>query len=192
LNFFVIVFLAIFMTPVAAMDMTIRGDTLVMSGAVVDSDHVRFMELSKTPQFAKVRIVVLQNSPGGRIWPVTEIAREIRKRRLSTLVDASRSFCYSACTGLFAAGVSRHYVNAAGIDPRIPQQRGLGFHEGSSVATGQRQYSGAGTAQMIDIYYEMGVSGAAKIVSNATFRGIYRIPGQRGLELGIATSLSPP
>jgi hypothetical protein len=186
----VLLTLAVSCSPAAAMEMTIRGDTLVMSGAIKDGDDVTFKELAKTPAFANVRTIVLHNSPGGRVDPVIEMSREIRKRGLSTMVDASRSYCASACTGLFIAGVNRYYLNAGGLKDGVDGPlRGLGFHDGSTTFSGRREYYGPATAAMINIYYEMGASGAAKIVSNADIKGLYRVSGPTALSLGIATSL---
>lgn len=176
-----------------AMDMSIRGTVLTLSGKFEFGDDVKLKELLASGAGAGVKIVNLHNSPGGWILPMIEMARKIRERRLITVMDAGRGYCHSACTGLFVAGVARHYLNA---DPALIVKRkgaaGLGFHEGGSNFSGRAQYSGPGTAQMINIYYEMGAGGAAKVVSKASFRGLHIISGAEALALGIATSLSPP
>ena len=173
--------------------MNIRGPILTLSGKFEFGDDVKLKELLATGAGAGVKTVHLHNSPGGWILPMIEMARKIRERRLTTVVDAARSYCHSACTGLFVAGVSRHYLNA---DPALIIRRrgaaGLGFHEGGSNFSGRAEYSGPGTARMIDMYYEMGAGGAAKVVGKANFRGLHIISGAEALKLGIATSLSPP
>ncbi len=61
---------------------------------------------------------------------------------LVTVVDASRDSCNSACTGLFAAGVRRLYLNA-GFPDGAAVKTGLGFHEGNAPQqSGGRGYSG--------------------------------------------------
>ena len=45
---------------------------------------------------------------------------------------------------------------------------------------------------MINIYYEMGVPGAAELITKSDPRGIYSISAATAQSLGIATSLSAP
>mgnify|MGYP001788763638 CR=1 FL=1 len=124
---------------------------------------------------------------------VTSLCRAIRNGGISTVVDGATAICASACTGLFVAGASRHYINSCSIADGQQKARGLGFHEGNSLGkTGQRDYSGGTTSEMINICYEMGVSGASSIATKAGFNGMYYISGQTAIATGVATSLSRP
>jgi peptidoglycan hydrolase-like protein with peptidoglycan-binding domain len=66
--------------------------------------------LSERPD---ARIVVL-NSPGGGVDSALEMAREIRKRGLATVVPAEMG-CYSACAYMFFAGEVREAVGELGV-----------------------------------------------------------------------------
>jgi hypothetical protein len=170
-----------------------RGNAVIISGPVKQGDNVRFDEFMAQPAARGARIFIL-NSGGGTIGIALHIAREIRKRRGATVVDG-RTSCESACTVMFAGGVSRHYINTGGLQDRLGGARGgLGFHEGNNANSDGRgrQYSGGATAAMINAYYEMGASGAAQFATKAGFRGMYRISGATALSSGVATSLSPP
>ncbi|MGL4729310.1 MAG: hypothetical protein ACRCWO_11195, partial [Bosea sp. (in: a-proteobacteria)] len=148
-----------------AIELSARGAVATLSGGIKDGDEFILRDFLASPAGASVRVIYL-NSPGGRTNPAQIMAREIRAKRLVTVIDASRHRCNSACTGLFTAGVARHYINAGSIrDQEGGPDRGLGFHQGNSMqSSGQRGFSGGATAQMINTYYEMGVPGAANLV----------------------------
>jgi hypothetical protein len=119
----------------------------------------------------------------------------VRKAGLATAVDAARAKCQSACTGIFVAGVRRLYFNAGAIVEGAQTKGGvgLGFHEANAFSvSGRRGYSGGATAYMINIYYEMGVPGAAELIIKSDPRSIYSISGATAQSLGIATSLAAP
>lgn len=181
------------LAPAHAIELSQKGNTALLSGTIKDGDQYLLRDFLARPEAAQIRQVQL-NSAGGRTWPAREMARIIRNAGLATVVDASRNACESACTGLFVAGVSRHYVNAGAVpDGEGQRGPGLGFHEGNSLhASGKRGYSGGATADMVNIYYEMGVSGAASLVTRSAYNRMYRLSGPTALSLGIATSLSPP
>lgn len=172
-----------------AIEISHNGSTATLSGPIRDGDQFRLREFLATPEGRQVKMLRL-TSPGGRVFPAREMARDIRSAGLVTIVDASRDSCNSACTGLFAAGVRRLYLNA-GFEDGAAVKTGLGFHEGNAPQqSGGRGYSGPATADMNNIYYEMGVPGAASLITKATFNRMYKISGQTALSLGIATSLS--
>jgi hypothetical protein len=176
-----------------AIELSARGAVATLSGGIKDGDEFVLRDFLASPAGAQVRVLYL-NSPGGRTYAAQVMAREIRNRGLVTVVDASRHRCNSACTGLFTAGVSRHYVNAGGVrDQEGGPDRGIGFHQGNAMqSSGQRGFSGSATAQMINIYYEMGVPGAANLVNNSAFNKMFRVSAQTAISRGIATSLSAP
>jgi hypothetical protein len=165
-----------------------KGETATLSGAIEAGDEFVFREFMRRPEARQIRTTYL-SSPGGIILSAREIARDIRAAGISTVVDAARGACSSACTGIFAGGVQRYYLNAPPHDRQGGKPSGLGFHEGNSAGRHGREYSGNATAAMINIYYEMGVSGAARVVTSADWKGMFYLSGPRALELGIATSL---
>ncbi|MFM9974795.1 MAG: hypothetical protein ACKVON_09540 [Beijerinckiaceae bacterium] len=177
----------------SALDFSQSGNTARISGAVKPGDGAKFDEFMARPGASSIRIFIL-NSPGGSIGNALEIARRIRRMGAATVVDGKAS-CESACTVIFAGGSNRHYVNTSGLQDRLGGNRGgLGFHEGNNAnADGRgRQYSGQGTAAMINAYYELGVGGAAQFATKAGFNAMYRVSGQTALQNRVATSLSPP
>ncbi len=179
--------------PAQALEFSVRGATMTLSGPIKLGDNARFEEILSSPAGAAVRVFRL-NSGGGSIGVALDIARSIRRRGGITVADG-RQPCESACTIIFAGGSSRHYVNTAGLDDRLNGKRGgLGFHEGNNANSDGRgtQYSGRGSQSLINAYYELGVSGAASFVTKAGFRQMYRLSGETALRAGVATSLSPP
>jgi hypothetical protein len=138
------------------------------------------------------------NSPGGWSGDMREIARDIRRRGLNTAVDGSRAVCASACTVLFAAGVQRYYYNAERVPEGVRKadmSPGLGYHGASNSASTilmAGQGPGAGMQGIINMYYELGSSAAAKLATTAESSQLYKINGRTALSLGIATSTSRP
>lgn len=179
--------------PAAAVEISQRGAAAQISGPIKDGDQFKLRDFLARPEAAQIRTIYL-DSPGGRIDPAREMARQIREKGYATAVDASRGRCESACTGLFVAGTRRLYLNAgAVIDGDARTKRGLGFHEGNSPqSSGRKGYSGTATAGMVKIYYEMGVPGAASLITRSSFDSMFHISGQTALSLGIATALSGP
>ena len=135
------------------------------------------------------------SSQGGWSGDAHEIGRIIRARQLPTVVDASRSVCGSACTIIFASGVSRHYLGAEKIQDRVdePTKHGLGYHEGWAIlANGKWGQSGRTTGYIIDCYYEFGSGKASTLITRADVKHFYYISAATALELGIATSTRRP
>jgi hypothetical protein len=183
---------ALVATPASALDFSMRGGAVSISGPVKLGDNAKFEEFMRGPG-ASARVFYV-TSTGGTIGVALDIARLIRRRGGATVADG-RQVCESACTILFAGGSSRHYVNTGGLQDRLGGARGgLGFHEANnSNADGRgRQYSGRGSQAMANAYYELGVGSAASLMVKANDRQMYRISGQTALSTGIATSLSPP
>ncbi len=190
---FLPLFCLMFSLPAEAVQLTQRGTVISLSGRIENGDQYLIKDFLATPSGRQARIVYL-DSPGGFVQAAREMAREIRAAGLTTVVDAARARCHSACTGLFTGGVRRHYINSGRLqDGEAGLKPGLAFHDGSSInQRGQRDFSGAGTAGMINTYYEMGVGAAASLVQKASFKQLYYISGETALSLGIATSLAAP
>jgi hypothetical protein len=181
--------------PAQAIELKRSGAFLLLQGPLNWGDHHVFKAFVDA-QPPGIRTVVL-NSGGGSVEAAQEIGRRIRKEGWATLVDARKMRCASACTAIFAAGLSRHYVGADGLaDEAIgPKTRrgGLGYHQGSSPASlHANNYSGGASAYMVALYYEFGSRGAASVVDLAPPNMLYVLSGRTALEKGIATSLAMP
>ena len=177
--------------PARAITLASKGGGVVVSGPIKPGDHIEFREFiaSTNPRFIEL------NSKGGNLNAAGEIGRMIRAKSLPTVVDASRSTCGSACTIIFAAGTSRHYVGAEKIQDGVgdTNRPGLGYHEGNSfLANGKKGQSGATTGRAIDFYYEFGSGKASSIVTKADWKHFYYISTATALELGLATSAKRP
>ena len=174
-----------------ACEMSLTGKILFITGEIFKGDEFKFRDFLSEIH-AKVAEVRL-NSPGGNIYASGEIGRQIRDAGLTTLVDARRDICASACTVLFASGKERVYLNARGPEGVMGHEgfRGLGFHQGSIPDQPlESRYSGDGTAAMIRYYYEFGVPAAAGLVDKAPPERIFAVSGASALSMGIATRIT--
>jgi hypothetical protein len=183
--------------PAAALDISSRGADIFLTGPIALGSHAKFERFLLENSGKTFRTVHL-NSAGGWSGDMREIARDIRRRGLGTAVDGSRAVCASACTVLFAAGVQRHYYNAAGVPEGVriaDMSPGLGFHGANNAASTilmAGQSPGAGMQGIINMYYELGASAAADLATKAAPSQLYKINGRTALSLGIATSLNRP
>ena len=67
-----------------------------------------------------------------------ELATLIRREKIITAVDASRTHCDSGCTLAFVAGVRRHYIHGETIQEGLSgPYYGLGFHPPHLRAVGR-------------------------------------------------------
>jgi hypothetical protein len=174
----------------SAVELSMSGSTVTISGSIQQGDEFKFQDFIKGAGAGRVTTLRL-DSGGGNIASAGVMAHFIRSAGMTTLVDASRNKCASACTILFAAGVRRLYLNADSFASGVVACqgfRGLGFHQGANPGgSGASRYSGVGTAQMIGLLYEFGASSAASLIDNSSPDTVYRPSAQRALELGIAT-----
>jgi hypothetical protein len=86
---------------VAAMDITVSGTTVYMSGTVVGGECDL---LKKMIEASKVELVVLSNSNGGNANTGYCVGDTIRKNKISTSIQG---FCLSSCSRMWLGGVSR-------------------------------------------------------------------------------------
>jgi len=178
--------------PVAAHSIELRsaGQTVHLSGSIKAGDQFKFRDFVADKRF---RIVDL-HSGGGDIETAGEIGRQIRSKKMATLVDAPRSLCGSACTVIFASGTTRHYINATGIRDGVGEKngRGLGFHEGNNwLSNGKKGQSGAATAAMAGWYHEFGFAPAAALNTKADWKHFYYVSSATAASLGLTSNTRP-
>ena len=177
-----------------AMELSRSGNNVYLTGSIKPGDQISFIDFINLPQNASDKNVYL-NSGGGSVIAAIDIARHIRSKHLSTVVDGRIGRCSSACTALFGSGVHRHYVNSGNVRDGVQDfgGSGLGFHQAKSGLSGANaSFSGAGTGMIIGIYHEMGIGNASDLADRAPPDRIYRLSGQTALAMGIATSLGYP
>jgi peptidoglycan hydrolase-like protein with peptidoglycan-binding domain len=86
-------------------------DAIILNGEVthtLDGDFLRALDARPN-----ARILVL-NSPGGYVDNALQVAREVRRRGMDTLV-AQGMGCYSACAYIFFAGGNRYVEGELGV-----------------------------------------------------------------------------
>jgi hypothetical protein len=173
--------------PSKACEISVSGSALSLRGEIQPGDQYKFRDFLAGS--GGVRQVYLA-SGGGSIQAAEEIGRQIRAAGLTTVVDAARDRCASACSLIFLSGAHRIYLhaNAASGVSTSSAFLGLGFHQGAQAGT--HGYSGDGTAQQIAICHEFGLPQAAQLVEKAPPSAIYGLSGEAALSMGIATALS--
>jgi len=101
-----------------AMEVTVAGDQLILSGPVVPHDHNQIVStLAANPQ---IKMVVLRNSPGGDAPTGYDLGELFRRKSLRTAVSG---YCYSSCSRLFLGGKERYFT-----DDYPPEYTQIGFH----------------------------------------------------------------
>ena len=183
-------------TPSIALTLSQKGEVVLLTGHINNGDDVEFKNLINNPANAQIKIIQLQ-SGGGNINAAKLIARLIRDKKLTTLVNAKTDNCASACTLLFSSGIKRHYVNAQDIEDGLyglkQNTNGLGYHQGSNRNSNEHDhYSENATKSMIAAFNEMGTHKDKDLMSLASPLWLYRISSHTALKYGIATSLSMP
>ena len=170
-----------------AAEITRSGSTVFVRGRIEAGDDLKFAEVAPGGSFRAVEL----SSVGGQMLPAGTMARAIKAAGATTIYDAARGPCSSACTILFAAGAQRRYVNSESIREGLGAQgkRGLGYHEARANEAGS---SGRAMGAMTALYYEMGSPAGAQLSGRSPNRSAYYISGATAVSLGIATSLSRP
>jgi hypothetical protein len=101
-----------------AMQITVAGDQLILSGPVVARDHDEVAStLAANPQ---VKMVILRNSPGGDAPTGYHLGELFRRKSLQTAVSG---YCYSSCSRLYLGGKERYFT-----DDYPPEYTQIGFH----------------------------------------------------------------
>ena len=101
-----------------AMDLTVNGQQVILSGPVVGNEPARLADaLSQIPS---IDTVILRNSPGGNAPAGYRVGELIRVKGLRTAVSG---FCYSSCSRMFLGGKRRYFTN-----DYPPEYTHIGFH----------------------------------------------------------------
>jgi hypothetical protein len=117
---------ALLAPPARAMEFTVAGDTLVMSGPVVSTDLV---QLRNHLAASRIKLIVLHESPGGDLWNGYQLGIRIRDEGLPTAVSGK---CESACGLIFLSGTERFFTDGRPIGNTM-----VGLH--GAHATGTQQ-----------------------------------------------------
>ena len=115
---------ALAIPPCFAMDFTLVGSTLVLSGGVADNDLAGIKD-NLDP--ARVKLIVLHNNNGGDIWNAFRIGERIRESGIPTTISG---LCQSACGLIFLGGTKRTYSDAQPIKTTF-----IGLHGAHSRKT---------------------------------------------------------
>lgn len=164
---------------------------LLLRGAIEQGDDARLAaQLKARPDLRVLRL----DSYGGSVKGAIALGEAVRRARLATVVDAARDVCDSACTMIFAAGATRHYLHAGDLREGLSGLAGLGYHR--SYLRGDRtqppMLSAEGERLMIGYYRRMGAAAAVTLSRRGTISSFWRPNGATALRLGLATSLAPP
>src|SRR5215470_18176635 len=101
-----------------AMNLTVNGQQVILSGLVVGDEPARLADaLSQVPG---IDTVILRNSLGGDAPAGYRIGELIRVKGLRTAVSG---YCYSSCSRMFLGGKTRYFT-----DDYPPEHTEVGFH----------------------------------------------------------------
>jgi hypothetical protein len=178
-------------TPAASLSE--NGANATLSGKIELGDDDSFAQFLARPRSTPIKYLNL-DSAGGRVSVAAEIALDVRRAGISTIVDASTSRCESACTLIFAGGVRRFYLNALSVVDGIGPGMGIAFHRGNDLnATGMgKKEDPRVTQRMISTFQSMGMPAAKQFVMKAGIEDLYRISAKSALASRVATSLTAP
>jgi hypothetical protein len=112
--------------PVAAMEVQVLDDQIIMSGRIDGSELVRLWDIAAERRTPRMRTVVLRDSPGGDLRTSITAGDFIREQGWNTAVSG---YCFSGCALIFLGGKQRFFT-----DDRAPLQTQLGFHGTYQVA----------------------------------------------------------
>jgi hypothetical protein len=126
---------ACIVTPAAAMHVQVTDDHLILAGPVDGSELVKLRDIAVTPDAARIKIVVLRDSPGGDHWTALRAGEFIRERGWATAVSG---YCFSACALIYLGGRERGFT---ADKPALQTQ--IAFHATYFVSDGLATSRGA-------------------------------------------------
>ena len=118
LGFFSRCVLMLLPLSVTAMEVSVSGVVVTMSGPVVLGDFARLKDaMGMHPD---IKTVILRNSNGGHAPTGYQIGELIREKGLMTVVSG---YCISSCSRMFLGGKERRFSDDQGL-----QRTFVGFH----------------------------------------------------------------
>jgi hypothetical protein len=105
-------------SAVRAMEVTVVGNTVILSGPVVGDELGKVKNIFA--QDPAVSLAVLRNSFGGDAWTGYRIGELFRDKGITTAVSG---YCISSCSRMFLGGRQRLFT-----DDYPPSQTFVGFH----------------------------------------------------------------
>jgi ATP-dependent protease ClpP protease subunit len=110
--------LALATFDLAAMDIKVCADQMILSGRV---EGIEYRQVSALlDENPNIKVAVLRNSPGGDARTGYLVGELFRDKKISTYVSG---YCQSSCSRFFLGGVERYFTN----DYRAGQTR-VAFH----------------------------------------------------------------
>lgn len=92
--------------PAQAMNIEVTGQTIILSGPVVNGDLARIKDaFAAVPE---IDTAVLRNSYGGHAWTGYRVGELFRDRSITTLLSG---YCVSSCSRMFLGGKERFFTN---------------------------------------------------------------------------------
>jgi len=121
---------------------------IFIDGEIKEGDDIKFKQLLESRKV--VRGGVFLSGPGGNVAAGINIGREIKARKLETIVNKDQ-VCASICGAIWLAGRNRLVSESARI----------GFHSAFLEKDGGAAVSGGGNAVIGGYYKELGLSDTA-------------------------------
>ena len=90
------------------MDLKVDGDQVILSGPVDGTELVKLRDVVAEYGDARIRMVVLRDSPGGDLWTSTRVGEFIRGKGWRTAISGH---CFSACAIIFLGGIERQFTD---------------------------------------------------------------------------------
>ena len=101
-----------------AMEVTVVGNTVILSGPVIGDELAKVRDaFAKAPT---IDVAVLRNSWGGDAWTGYRVGELFRDKGITTAVSG---YCFSSCSRMFLGGLQRMFTDDA---PAL--QTFVGFH----------------------------------------------------------------
>jgi hypothetical protein len=111
------------------MEFNLIGNTLVLSGAVVDADLAKTKDVLNP---SKVKLIVMHHNVGGDLWNAIRIGERIRDSGIPTTISG---LCISACGLIYLGGKTRTFSDGGDLDKMSVWLHGAISRDGKRVVT---------------------------------------------------------
>lgn len=176
--------------------LSVQGSLIVLKGGICPGDNVKFDAFLAAVD-SSIRTIKL-TSGGGNGQAAQAMGRIIRERGYRTYVDGAKDRCASACTHIFAAGVTRHYAGATTITTGVDAARGLGYHYPNSRHTDEtdadkdKGFNAMTVPYLSRMLSPAGAQAVVALMSGNRTTKVTWLNGDEALRAGIATTLDAP